>query len=74
MVSLFSCFDHFIGVFDYSVLRSMLSCNHERRQTTFSDKNVFRKNYCNLILVWVALLVKYEMIKSLIDKTLSTKI
>ena len=27
-VSLFSCFDHFIGVFDYSVGRSMLSCYH----------------------------------------------
>ena len=27
-VSFFSCFDHFIGVFDYSVGRSMFSCNH----------------------------------------------
>ena len=27
-VSLFSCFDHFIGVFDYKVGRSMLSCYH----------------------------------------------
>ena len=26
--SLFSCFDHFIGVFDYSVAGSMLSCYH----------------------------------------------
>ena len=26
--SLFSCFDHFIGVFDYSVGGSMLSCYH----------------------------------------------
>ena len=28
LVSLFSCFDHFFGVFDYSVGRSMLSCYH----------------------------------------------
>ena len=28
LVSLFSCFDHRIGVFDYSVGRSMLSCYH----------------------------------------------
>ena len=28
LVSLFSCFDHLIGVFDYSVGRSMLSCYH----------------------------------------------
>ena len=26
--SLFSCFDHFIGVFDYSLVGSMLSCYH----------------------------------------------
>ena len=26
--SLFSCVDYFIGVFDYSVGRSMFSCNH----------------------------------------------
>ena len=34
-------FDHFIGVFDYSVRRSMLSRNHEQRQTTFSDTKLF---------------------------------
>ena len=28
LVSLFSCFDHFIGVLDYSVGRSMRSCYH----------------------------------------------
>ena len=28
LVSLFGCFDHFIGVFDYSVGRSMLSRYH----------------------------------------------
>ena len=28
LVSLFSCFDHFIGVFYYLVGRSMLSCYH----------------------------------------------
>ena len=28
LVSLFSCFDHFIGVFYYLVDRSMLSCYH----------------------------------------------
>ena len=34
-------FYHFIGVFDYSVRRSMLSRNHEQRQTTFSDTKLF---------------------------------
>ena len=28
LVSLFSCFDHFIGVFDYSVGQYVLSCYH----------------------------------------------
>ena len=28
LVSLFSCFDHFIGVFYYLLGRSMLSCYH----------------------------------------------
>ena len=41
LVSLFSCFDHFMGVFDYSVRRSMLSCYHgvhgQRRRAFCSD-------------------------------------
>ena len=44
LVSLFSCFDHFIGVFDYSVGRSMLSCYHgvhEQRRRAFSDTKLF---------------------------------
>ena len=53
LVSLFSCFDHFIGVFDYSVGRSMLSCNHgvqgnnafylitRRRRFKYSDDGKF---------------------------------
>ena len=52
LVSLFSCFDHFIGVFDYSVGRSMLSCNHgvqwkdalyltPRRRFKYSDDGKF---------------------------------
>ena len=35
-VSLFTCFDHFIGVLDYSIGRSMFSCNHGQRRA-FSD-------------------------------------
>ena len=52
LVSLFSCFDHFIGVLDYSVGRSMLSCNHGvqgkdtcyltlRRRFKYSDDGSF---------------------------------
>ena len=43
-VSLFRCFDHFIGVFD-GVGRSMLSCYHgvhgERHGRAFSDTKLF---------------------------------
>ena len=38
---LFRCFDHFIGVFDYSVGRFMFSCNHGQRQRAFSDTKLF---------------------------------
>ena len=52
LVSLFSCFDHLIGVFDYSVGRSMLSCYHgvqakdtfyltPRRRFKYSDDGKF---------------------------------
>ena len=44
LVSLFSCFDRFIGVFDYWVGRSMLSCNHGvhgQRRRAFSDSKLF---------------------------------
>ena len=45
LVSLFSCFDHFMGEFDYSVRRSMLSCYHgvhgQRRRAFFSDTMLF---------------------------------
>ena len=43
-VSLFSCFDHFMGVFDYSVGRSMLSCYHGvhgLRRGAFSGTKLF---------------------------------
>ena len=42
LVSLLSCFDHFIGLFDYSVGRSILSCS--------DTKTVFPKKYGSLIL------------------------
>ena len=44
LVSLFSCFDHFIDVFDYSVGRSMLSCYHGvhgQRGRAFSGTKLF---------------------------------
>ena len=44
LVSLFSCFDHFMGVFDYSVGRSMLSCYHGvhgLRRGAFSGTKLF---------------------------------
>ena len=44
LVSLFSCFDHFIGVFDYSLGRSMLSRYHgahRQRRRAFSDRKLF---------------------------------
>ena len=44
LASLFSCFDHFISMFDYSVGRSMLSCYHGvhgQRRRAFSDTNLF---------------------------------
>ena len=44
LVSLFSCFDHFIGVFDYSVGQSMPSCYHRghgQRRRAFSDTKLF---------------------------------
>lgn len=43
LVSLFSCFDDFIAVFDYAVGRSMLSCNHgvhEQQRKAFADTNL----------------------------------
>ena len=41
LVSLFSCFDHFMGVFDYSVGRSMLSCFHVIMEFMDSDEELF---------------------------------
>ena len=44
LVSLFSCFDHFMGAFDYSVGRSMLSCYHGvhgLRRRAFSGTKLF---------------------------------
>ena len=44
LVSLFSRFDHFMGVFDYSVGRSMLSCYHGvhgLRRRAFSGTKLF---------------------------------
>ena len=57
LVSLFSCFDHFMGEFDYSVRQSMLSCYHgvhgqRRRAFLFWHNVVFRKKYWNLTLAW----------------------
>ena len=53
---LFSCFDHFVDVFDYSVGRSMLSCYHgvhrERRRVFFLTQNCFSQKYWSLILAW----------------------
>ena len=40
----FSCFDHFVDVFDYSAGRSMLSCYHgvhRGRKSFFSDTKLF---------------------------------
>ena len=48
LVSLFSCFDHFMGVFDYSVGRSMLSCYHGvhglRRRAFSGTKSFFARS------------------------------
>ena len=41
LASLFTCFDHLIRVFDYSVGRSMFSCNHGQRRRAFSDTKLF---------------------------------
>ena len=38
-VSLFTCFDHFIGVSAYSVGRSMFSSNHGQQRRAFLDRN-----------------------------------
>ena len=51
---LFSCFDHFVDVFDYSVGRSMLSCYHGvhrmRGRVFFPTQNCFSQKYWSLIL------------------------
>ena len=60
LVSLFNCFDHFIGMLDYSVGWSMLSCNHGvdgQRRSAFPDIKLFFAR-SSLILAWVVLSVK----------------
>ena len=44
LFSLFNCFDHFIGMLDYSVGWSMLSCNYGvdgQRRIAFPDIKLF---------------------------------
>ena len=53
LVSLFAYFDHFIVVFDYSVGRSLLSCNHgfmDSNEELFFFKNngTFKNVCCNI--------------------------
>ena len=43
LVSLFSCFDHFIGVFDYSLGRSMLS---RYQELIDSEEELFLTENC----------------------------
>ena len=54
-VSLFSCFDHFIGVFDYSVGRSMLSCYHG-----VQGKDAFYLTPRRMIQVSILMMVSFK--------------